>query len=76
MTQDEFIKDFAFSLKTMLRIYDISQAKLAKLTNIDKGTISRYCKGEIMPTLKNVLNIAAVIGCELDELVTTHEFIY
>lgn len=70
MTQEEFANDFAFSLKTLMRINNISQAELSKRTGIGRTTVNRYCHGELMPSLKNVINIAVVLDCELDELVT------
>ena len=75
MNQDDLIKDFAFNLKMMLTLKNISQGKLAKMSGIDRGTVSRYCNGDIMPSLKNAVNIASALGCKLDDLVTIEEYI-
>ena len=73
MTRFEFIRDFAFNLKILMNERCMSQADLSYASKIDKGTISRYVQGDIMPTLKNVINIAVALRCDINDLINTDE---
>ena len=47
---------------------DISQEKLAELTNISRNSISLIETGKINPTILKVIDIANVLGVELSVL--------
>ena len=73
MTRFGFIRDFSFNLKLLMNERGMSQASLAYAAKIDKGTISRYVQGDIMPTLKNVINITVALGCDINDLISVTE---
>lgn len=73
MTELEFIEDFMKNLENLMYRQGISQNRLAEESGISQATISRYLKGERMPTLKAVINICCVLECDIDELVYIDE---
>lgn len=69
MTEIELMQKIGSNLKNMLKECIMTQKELAKYSGIDKSTISRYVNGELMPSVKNLINICDVLDCELDELI-------
>lgn len=63
--QDEFIH----MLRRKMRAKHLDQRKLAKLTGISEVNISRYRRGERRPSCENLIKMANVLECSLDELV-------
>ena len=75
MTELELMKRFGSNLRDMLDYTNTTQKELSEDTYISESTISRYIRGERMPTLRNVINIAHALDCEFNELIDTYEFI-
>lgn len=73
MTEIELMQTFGQNLKNMLEDQWMSQKELAEETGISEATISYYANGERMPSMKNVINIAYVLDCDLNELIDTVE---
>ena len=73
MTEIQFMKRIGENLQCLLDDAWMSQRELAEDTGISESTISRYIRGEVMPTAKNLANIVYSIGCEWDELIDTNE---
>ena len=71
----EFIKEFSYNLKDAMREYDITQEELAEYSGFSQSTISRYLKGECMPSLKAICNLCCVFECEMSDLVPTDDFV-
>jgi len=55
-------------IKERLAQLRISQAWLARIMNIDRGTINRYCNGNLIPHLDRCLEIANMLACHVDDL--------
>lgn len=55
-------------IKEVAEIKGLSLAEVAKKTNIDKTTISRYNSGVVMPPLNKLQLIASVLNTEIAEL--------
>ena len=47
---------------------NISQKKLAELTNTTETTMSRYINGSRQPKIEKLINIANVLNISIDEL--------
>lgn len=75
MTELELMRRFSSNLKKMLEYNNETQRELADDTGISEATISYYIRGERMPSLKNVINIAHALDCEFNELIDVYEFI-
>ena len=73
MPEYEFIEIFGDNLRDALRDANISQNELSRRTGIVKQTISSYMNKKSMPSLRNVINISIVLGCEISDLVPVYE---
>ena len=73
MAEYEFIEIFGDNLRDALRDANISQNELSRRTGIVKQTISSYMNKKSMPSLRNVINISIVLGCEISDLVPVYE---
>lgn len=75
MTELELMRDIGGNIESVLDENNMTQQQLANETGINKSTISRYIRGETMPSVKNLVNIAHVLVCDIGELVFSDEFI-
>ena len=71
MSEVQFMRQFGINLRFLLADSLMTQKELAEDTGISESTISRYIRGEIMPTIKNAASIVYSLGCEWEELITT-----
>lgn len=69
MTELELMRDFGENLKSLLDEWGMSQQELADEIDVGKSTISKYINGTCMPSLVNVINIAYVLECDIEELI-------
>ena len=53
---------FAITLKKLLQEKNMKQNELARLTKINKSSISEYLSGNYQPKYKNILRIAEVLN--------------
>lgn len=73
MTELEFMEDFSDRIDYFLRCKGWSQKDLAEKSGLSKSTVSRYIKGERMPTVKALVNICCALDCDVDELILVNE---
>lgn len=73
MSEVELIREFGENLKYELDDAWMTQKELSEETGISEATISKYINGSVMPTFKNVLNIAYALNCSIYDLVTEGE---
>ena len=59
------LRNLGINFKSERLRRDISQEKLAELTNISRNSISLIETGKINPTILKVIDIANVLGVEL-----------
>ena len=64
MTQIDFLDMFAENLKWIMRDENISAAELSRRTGMRKSTISKYLKGQQMPTIRAFVNICIALNCD------------
>lgn len=69
MSEIILMHSFGRNLNDILDEYKMSQKELSEETGISESMISRYIKGECMPSLKNVINIMIVLECDFEELI-------
>jgi transcriptional regulator with XRE-family HTH domain len=48
--------------------FDMTQNELAEISGVDRSNISKYEQEISKPDLKNLKNIAAAFGCQMEEL--------
>ena len=68
MTEDEMLNEFRYRLKHAMSIRGYNQIRLSEETGISEVMISRYLTGVSVPSFLNVMKIAKVLKCSLDEL--------
>ena len=62
------LRNLGINIKSERLRRDISQEKLAELTNISRNSISLIETGKINPTILKVIDIANVLGVDLPVL--------
>lgn len=59
---------FARRLITLLRSKDMSQADLSRACGLSRDATSKYARGVVLPTPKNMVNIAKALGVQPADL--------
>lgn len=62
---------FGHNLQRTLRIYGVSQGRLAQELGLTEAMISRYIHGLSVPSVYKVCQMASVIGCNISDLIKT-----
>ena len=62
------LKNLGINIKSERLRKNISQERLAELTNISRNSVSLIETGKINPTVLKVLDIASVLGTDLNAL--------
>lgn len=73
MTEIELMKQVGCNIQNILDDWGMTQQDLADDTGISKSTISRYINGEVIPSLKNIVNIAYALECDITDLINAYE---
>lgn len=68
LTEEQEKKEFAYRLRSLMGRNRITQEMLADEINTSQVMISRYVRGEVIPSVIVARRIAKVIGCSLDDL--------
>ena len=76
MSELEFMEEVGDNIRYFMHDANMTQSDLARATGIDKGTISKYINGSVMPSLKNIVNIAFALCCDISDLITAEEEIF
>lgn len=76
MSELDLMRQIGENIQQLMDDWRMSQKELADETGISKATISYYINGERMPSIKNLINIACVLECELTDIVDVNEMIF
>lgn len=76
MSEIELMRQIGENIRDLMGDWNMSQKELADRTGISEATISYYINGERMPSVKNLVNIAYVLECDLTEIVEAYELIF
>jgi putative transcriptional regulator len=68
MLENGRLKNLGINIKSERLRKNISQERLAELTNISRNSVSLIETGKINPTVLKVLDIASVLGTDLNAL--------
>ena len=68
MLDSKRLKNLGINIKSERLRKNISQERLAELTNISRNSVSLIETGKINPTVLKVLDIASVLGTDLNSL--------
>ena len=69
MTEMEYMRFIGRNIKQLLDEYPMTQEELAEKIGVNKGTISRYINAERMPSVKNIVNIAYILECDITDII-------
>lgn len=64
MSEMDLLDIFAENLNYVMNDENVSATELARLTGLEKSTISRYLKAQRMPSMKTFLNICRALNCD------------
>lgn len=68
MSEQQWLNIFADNLRDKIIAYGATQAEFAEDCGLAKSTISRYLKGQAVPSIFALVNMSYVLGCSIDEL--------
>lgn len=60
---------FIHKVQYYLEKYNMTQSELADLIYVNRSVITRYLTGEKDPSIRSVINIAMVFGCDVGDLI-------
>lgn len=69
MTEVKWRKLFSKKLKDRIEVCGLTQKELAVEANISEAAVSKYCSGERLPQITQLIKMTEVLGCTIDELV-------
>ena len=75
MTEQEWRRDFAFKLRKAYKNRGYDQKSFAEALGVNEMTISRYRTGKRVPDIISLINMAALLECDINELITVDEII-
>lgn len=61
--------DIGKNIKEKRQAAGMKQAELAEKVNATQRQVSSWESGKFMPSIENIVKIADVFGCKVDELV-------
>jgi transcriptional regulator with XRE-family HTH domain len=76
MREYDFLHIFSDNLRYSLHYANMTQRELADAIGIDESVISRYLRGQRMPTIKTIVNMACVLDCDISDLVPCDELVF
>ena len=68
MSDKQRLKNIGINIKSERLRRNISQERLAELTNISRNSVSLIETGKINPTILKVLDIASALGTDISSL--------
>lgn len=67
LTDEQEKKEFAYRLRSLMGRNWVTQEQLSKKINVTQAMISRYVRGEAIPSAIVLRKIAKVLGCSMDD---------
>lgn len=68
MSEQQWLDIFADNLRDKIIEYGATQTEFAEDCGLSKSTISRYLRGETVPSIFALVNMSHVLACSIDEL--------
>ena len=67
LTDEQEKREFAYRLRSLMGRKFITQEQLAEMLGTTQAMISRYVRGEVIPSAIVLRKIAKTIGCSMDD---------
>lgn len=68
MSETEWMRTFGDNLRDMLEDAQMTQRELADEIGVTQATVNRYIHGQVMPSVKSLVNICHVLDATLDDI--------
>jgi transcriptional regulator with XRE-family HTH domain len=68
MSEQQWLDIFADNLRDKLIEYGANQREFAEDIGVAESTVSRYIRGQAVPSIFILINMSHVLGCSIDEL--------
>lgn len=75
ISYEDFKETFALNLLQQMAANGYTPYKLSKICDIPRNSIARYLKGEIMPSVPNLVNLAYVLKCDVKDLIPSNYYV-
>ena len=75
MTEQEWNEELVRRMRRIYRRKYHNQKEFAEATGLSEMTISNYIRQKRVPDLMTIVNMAAILECDINELVPTGEII-
>lgn len=66
MTRQEWLDRFGLKLRQLMKEKDITQRELADKLYVSEATVSKYANGNMMPSVRMVINISYELNVSID----------
>lgn len=66
MTRQEWLDRFSLKLRQLMKEKDITQRELADKLYVSEVTVSKYVNGNMMPSVRMVINISYELNVSID----------
>lgn len=76
MSEQEWINIFGDNLEELIAEHGYSQREFADAVGLTESAISQYINKRRMPTVKAIINMAYVLGLDLDEFIDFGDRLY
>ena len=67
ITEEQEMREFSFRLRSLIGRKQVSQKELAERVGTSQVMISRYVKGDVIPSVLMVRKIAKALGYSMDD---------
>lgn len=68
-TDKEWLKIFSKNLRDSLESMHYTQYRFSQETKIPQSSLSRYLRGERIPSIEDVISICKVLDISIDEMI-------
>lgn len=66
MTRQEWLDRFGLKLRQLMKEKGITQRELADKLYVSEATVSKYANGNMMPSVRMVINISYELNVSID----------
>lgn len=66
---------FANNLRVLRIVRGYSQEELARMVGVSTASVVNWESGDNTPSLSNIVKLADIFGCTLEELVSTEPYV-
>lgn len=75
MTELEFCQIFADNLRYEIMNSGYSHYELAFESYLDESTINKCLKGDRIPSVRTLVNLACALECDITDLIPDHDYV-